>query len=265
MDDESDVEWPEFLYQYRTLEGSGLAYLEQLLLRNELYLGSPARFNDPFDAKVNIDFSHLTVQDWRRFYMGGLKASLSYPKREKEVTRIMKTGHHKDAAKLNAIVSDLQAEVDRLGITCFSEIPTSILMWSHYAASHTGICIQFDHMNPNSLVATAQRVGYSDNYEPLRAFLDNEDRQVELVLLTKASSWSYEREWRIIDIEQGVGIRELPSSAVRGIILGCRMEAPMRESVLSIAAKRPRRVEILQARRSSTKFVLDFEKVIEAV
>ncbi|MEA2561406.1 MAG: hypothetical protein QOH06_2910 [Acidobacteriota bacterium] len=205
MDNESDVELPEFLCQYRTLDGAGLAYLEQLLLKNELYLGSPARFNDPFDAKVNADFSCVAAQDWRRFFMGALKRSqpnLGYPKREKEVTRIMKTGHYKDIARHNAIVSDLQAEVDRLGMACFSEIPTSILMWSHYAASHTGVCVQFDHLNPDSLIATAQRVNYSDDYEPLRAFLDDEGKQVELVFLTKASSWSYEREWRIIDIEQ---------------------------------------------------------------
>ncbi len=221
MDNGSDVELPEFLYQYRTLEGAGLTYLEQFLLRNELYLGSPARFNDPFDAKVNVDFSRATAQDWRRLFMGGLKKAqpnLSYQKREKEVTRIMKTGRYKDAASRNAFISHLQAEVDRLGIACFSEIPTNILMWSHYAASHTGVCVQFDHLNPNSLIATAQRVDYSDDYEPLRALLDDEVRQVEKVFLTKAGCWRYEREWRIIDIEQGVGVRKLPPSAVRGIV-----------------------------------------------
>jgi hypothetical protein len=33
---------------------------------------------------------------------------------------------------------------DRFGILSLSEVPTSLLMWAHYAASHTGIVLEFN-------------------------------------------------------------------------------------------------------------------------
>lgn len=38
----------------------------------------------------------------------------------------------------------------------------------------------------------------------------------------------------------------------------------MREAVLSIVARRTRKIAVLQARKSSTKFAVDLEKVVEA-
>src|SRR5580658_7168634 len=42
---------------------------------------------------------------------------------------------------LTALVADFR---DRIGLLCFSRNWDNLLMWSHYGASHTGICLGFD-------------------------------------------------------------------------------------------------------------------------
>ena len=38
---------------------------------------------------------------------------------------------------------ELQKTANRFRISCFAETPYSILMWSHYARSHQGFCIEY--------------------------------------------------------------------------------------------------------------------------
>ncbi|MGE6292206.1 DUF2971 domain-containing protein [Aeromonas media] len=37
----------------------------------------------------------------------------------------------------------IQMQIDALGITSFSETSRNLLMWSHYASEHKGICIGY--------------------------------------------------------------------------------------------------------------------------
>lgn len=259
---------PESLYRYRRAEGKALDKLKQLVLGHELYLNSPSWFNDPFDAKVDIDFSGAEVQDWRRFFRHTLKAArpdLSYSKREQEVTRSMTRKLYQDPAHLSAMVNDLQTTVDRVGIACFSEIPDNILMWSHYADSHKGVCIEFDRTQDDSIIAKALPVNYSPDYKRIKAFGDDDQKQAKLVLLTKSKDWSYEREWRIIDYEGGVGIRSLHPASMKSIILGCSIEPATRDAILSWLSKRTSKLKALQAKKNNKNYGLDFEVVEIAV
>jgi hypothetical protein len=169
-------------------------------------------------------------------------------------------GNHLAKNYWKKIASDLQAIVDHSGIACFSEIPTNILMWSHYAASHTGVCVGFDNTIHNQIFAEAKQVDYSRNYESLRNLTGDEKRQIEIVFFTKSRDWAYEKEWRILDMKEG-GIRQIPPSTVKTIILGCRMAAHMRAKILSLATKRREKVKILRARKHSSEFALDLEEL----
>lgn len=262
----SDV--PRSLYQYRSVEGKNLGYLKQLILSHELYLGSPAKFNDPFDSKVAVDFTGAKLEDWRRFFRSIVKNTqpkLSYSKREKEVTRIIRLKHYQSPERLQAVEHGLQSDVDKVGVACFSEVSDSILMWSHYAASHTGVCVEFGHTKANSIIALALPITYSADYAPIKAFADDTRRQVELVLLTKSDSWSYEREWRIVDFEAGVGARSLPATAIKSVILGCCIEPAVRSAILSCVFERMPKLLLFQAKKSNRHYGLEFELVEDIV
>lgn len=150
--------------------------------------------------------------------------------------------------------------MDQVGVACFSEVPDSILMWSHYAESHSGVCVEFDHADSKSVIARALPVRYASTYAPAKAFGDSQERQVELFLLTKSVCWSYEREWRICEF-RGPGVQRLPANAIRSIRLGSRIVASDKEMILSWVRQKSAKLQVLQAKKSSREYGLEFEAI----
>ena len=108
-------------------------------------------------------------------------------------------------------------------ITCLTENNDNILMWSHYADSHRGICIEYDvrrivkdpyqiirHLFP--VIYCKQRIIRRDidslvkNHSDLNKaidecyFYENEEPLDDLIplFLIKGDMWQYENEWRIV-------------------------------------------------------------------
>nr|WP_246297259.1 DUF2971 domain-containing protein [Tardiphaga robiniae] len=82
------------------------------------------------------------------------------------------------------------------GLICFSEDWTDPVLWSHYAAKHTGIALGFDI--DESLIS---KVDYSE--KRLKQKLPKGSKAltpdlVKLLVETKFDSWKYEREWRML-------------------------------------------------------------------
>lgn len=102
----------------------------------------------------------------------------------------------------------------QVGIECFTQSPTDILMWSYYADKHTGICVEYDFSKlffslPNAFLFP---VYYSESrpllnleaiYNPETKQICN-DRAVEAFpglmwsWITKSLEWDREKEWRLI-------------------------------------------------------------------
>ena len=82
-------------------------------------------------------------------------------------------------------------------------------MWSHYAESHTGFCVEYDFsgVDPSAFAELPFPVFYSQNRPlvPWKAAFENTKENINhacielmLGLLTKDSAWEYENEWRIL-------------------------------------------------------------------
>ena len=72
-------------------------------------------------------------------------------------------------------VAELDQCVD-MGVFCLTEVPGSILMWSHYATAHTGMCVGFERNKDNAFVndGICLPVTYSRNYltvDTMRIFI----------------------------------------------------------------------------------------------
>lgn len=90
-----------------------------------------------------------------------------------------------------------KAQDSNTGLLCFTKDWTKLLLWSHYADKHKGICLGFDLKQ-----STFQEVEYVN--KRLQPELDDEEQftlpehlQRRLQLL-KASDWCYEEELRIL-------------------------------------------------------------------
>jgi hypothetical protein len=90
---------------------------------------------------------------------------------------------------------------DRWGIYCLTPDPASILMWSHYADNHRGICLEFASDTQHSMFAWARRVIYRCAYP--RLLMHRMDEAPVQILLSKSDHWSYEDEFRIIGTRTG--------------------------------------------------------------
>ena len=247
------------LYKYRNLDGKSRERVERIIKKSRIYLPSARSFNDPFDMKVRFE-RRATDQEVRKFFDDILKrrTHLSQSQRKIEVER--STGKANRPEELARLEKDMQDRIySKLGVLSLSEDPTQILMWSHYAASHAGLCLGFRARDP--LFSEALPVNYQNEYVVLDAIRDAE-RGLQ-VLTTKASIWCYERERRVVDLD-GPRERSFQGESLSTIILGSRMCDTDREDVWGWLEGCRDSVEVLEARESKTKYALDFHEYAPA-
>lgn len=109
--------------------------------------------------------------------------------------------------------------LSKLTVTCFSASGwDNQLMWSHYANSYSGICVEYDFEKMDKFIGFMYPVKYS-SVRPTISLKDlgldefKKDENGKLIkdevnigaifsyLLAKNKCWSYEEEWRIINVE----------------------------------------------------------------
>lgn len=159
----------------------------------------------------------------------------------------------------NGAVEDVQRLLDEMDsklaekmknlflVGCLCTSYKNRLMWSHYADSHKGFCIEYDFSEPEDEVLSKLPlpVFYSENRPlvPWKAAIDNsvenmEEAYAEIMmgLLTKDKEWEYENEWRIL-----IGATEdseFKMPRVSCIYLGASIEKENRDKVIAIAKER---------------------------
>ena len=126
------------------------------------------------------------------------------------------------------------------------------LMWSHYADSHKGFCIEYDYSNlvVDDHTVLPLPVIYSDE-RPLiswKAALNNSPENVEEAvvqftkgLLTKDNIWSYENEWRILI--KATDVSDIPMPRVSCVYLGASISDENRNAILQIAKEKHYKVK----------------------
>jgi hypothetical protein len=136
-----------------------------VFVNKRLFFGYVEDFNDPFEFSINLADSH-------------------YFARQPVIYHSFKHG---------------------FTVFCASEEETKndALLWSHYAQNHQGICIEFTphYDDDNSPFGDLEPVKYrdtvaippSDSHEAIHGYL-------KTVVKTKAACWEYEKEWRVVKL-----------------------------------------------------------------
>jgi hypothetical protein len=203
-------------------------YLTATLCDQKLFFSHPHSVNDPWDCKPCFDHRPLLADPAKRKEMIMYLRSalppeiLNDPRRPILESLILSD----DNALREAVERSSQILIEQIGmrrIYCLTPFPDSTLMWSHYAANHRGICLEFDKNNP--LIAKARPVRYRKTYPEWTPQMSG-DNILELVL-TKSADWHYEREFRLIGTLAAGPLKlegdfvHLPVGALTAIILGC--------------------------------------------
>lgn len=183
------------------------------------------------------------------------------PKVPEESTKKMESLLRDNESLLRVVVERASKDMvtgfsEEFRVYCFGTDAGNLLMWSHYADGHKGICIEFN--TNNNVIGTAYRVEYSNEYPVWR--LDNPDRMS--YLLTKADVWEYEKEYRLIAQQcENTTSKEclatennylkLPENSVLSIIVGCN--GPY-EEVCSLLDEVAPDIPVKKAMRVPNKF-----------
>jgi len=236
---------PQFLYRYRHLQGEHHEWTKRILTDSVLYFASPQTFNDPFDCKVNFrpSFSVCKLKEKYIEILKDLKPHLSLS--ERKIIAIRDVNAHKDNF-ITPMTRDLQNKIDNIGVLSLSATARNVLLWSHYADGHKGLCLKFIVTSDTPFFCPAQPVKYATTY-PKVDICDPIERQVDAFLLTKAIDWKYEEEWRIIDHDPGKGNKSFPEELLVEVIFGAQMEPQNKKAVADWIRGRKKKVELSQA------------------
>ena len=215
---------PAFLYKYYKDQSLNL----DSVMSNKMWYSAPCNFNDAFDCDIAID-EQAIFNNLLPAISGGKTIRKGSP-----AWIQLKSNLHKQITLLENTFADQKSS---MGITCLSEVPDSLLMWSHYANNHRGFCVAYNLLDLNQkLHFSAVPVFYTQDRVCLQSLsldrdkLDKETMRLFIKSITsKSTDWSYEKEWRIIrdeaacgpkwnDKNKGALLDTIPPSS---IILGC--------------------------------------------
>lgn len=252
---------PASIYKYFREDQRSIVAVKE----NKLWYSVPCKFNDVFDCDILIDEKAILN-------------SVLKPFPDKRGVRpgrpVWKEVQKQIAKEIPSLRTTLDGLKTKTGIACFSESDDSILMWSHYANNHRGICVEYDLMkineqlgfSPVPVVYGGERVRFGtiapDKYEA-------ESKRVLIESLTsKSQEWDYEREWRIIRDDGACGSKWDPDKngalleMIRpiSIILGCMTNPELEEEVKAHCIKE--RINLYKMRKSNEQYKLEKEAVL---
>jgi hypothetical protein len=152
----------------------------------------------------------------------------------------------------SSLLSSIREQLnDSFAILSLSEVPDSILMWSHYAESHKGFVLELDATDPffdqktfpNDSLRCVHKVLYEHD-RPSQAHFETKywlrtrkdaskdllEYMAGVLLLTKSSDWAYEQEWRMViplasarKVDAGIHVLDLPPHCILRVIVGSAM------------------------------------------
>jgi hypothetical protein len=240
----NEIEW-KVLYKYRSMEPMSVAFAKSIVVDSKLYFAAASSFNDPFDTLPSASVD-CTIEELKTYYR--ILTDEFDPRRsDDEKAAFIRNMTSKSHAERLEIAREGLAEAATKATLCsLSARPDSVLMWSHYAANHTGICLRF--LFP---ATWAHPVVYAEGRPVLNRIKTTLSAEKDMTgygraLLTKADFWAYEEEWRAL-ATNGPGERPFYPKSLCGIIFGARATTETRDLVASWIEERGIPLDLLDA------------------
>lgn len=232
------------LFKYIDADGA-----KSMLSEATLQFSNSSDFNDPFDCHPSlIDFSVGPNGRGGDYVMNNVRK-----RSEEEHNRLR----------------------NNTWICSLSKINDSLLMWSHYANSHKGVCVELN-MAHACICIGKQRYGriihnmgvevqYKDIIERPKYFKREKDF-VNYQISTKSKDWEYEQEWRLyivdpvqcyVDKKKNKVYPKLTGECFEAIYLGAKISEKDKKEIIRLARKLNNHIKIYQMSINADAFKLD--------
>lgn len=222
-------------------------------------LTRPRQFNDPFELKPYYETHEEFVLPPVK---NATSEQLAWIARQQEII-------NNQVLPPSAKATVLQNATQTIVVLSLAENRDSLLMWAHYAASHTGFLIGFDSNQKILLIDSPHRLMAKVTYTTERPKKTTfEEISNDELLLTKSKEWEYEGEWRILDSlysADGEPPKGAPDcwpfkfnpQAIREVIVGCRSENLIGEIEKILVLPKYKHVTLLKAAQDQKLYKLN--------
>jgi hypothetical protein len=267
----SGTRYPRFLYKF--VRGDRLDALTGFVVSSTVWLSSTLDFNDPFDLRANI---HLVgnLNDKVSFVAGRLRKLEANFANHPDKARARAADLVATGAYLSAMQQTFETEASSFGIACFASArppgvqktgARDILMWSHYALDHKGLCLQFHTRRSPSFFASTRPVEYKDELISIN-WRDRVARgeQIFAALYRKSPVWAHENEYRLSLPSRSRTVEPFRPEALVGIVFGCRAKPELVDTVTDLCAQRGRAglssIRLFRACQATTSYRLRIKR-----
>ena len=238
-----ELNLPKSFYKYRVLDERSIQNIEN----NQIWLAKLSSLNDPFECSLQFDNNaELRIYYATELFQKNSEMKLGFRFSTQEIAQLTTSKEPyttyteiclskgirnikpeellERVHRMFAEGNDLENE--KLKISCFSERNDSLLMWSHYANEHKGICIEYDLAERDIIRPFLSPVYYSDQIFKISTFDELTPIKKIGALLTKCKDWEYEQEWRYTPIKQkGIDIpNKIDAPIPKAVYLGTRFD-----------------------------------------
>ncbi len=267
-----DARPPESLYKFRAWDDYG----KSAIVNREIYFSSPADLNDPFDCRIPVRYDKMSDSEYRQYLQFIIRAN--HPSNsDQEIEKITDEFLEKipertpeNIFRISKISFPYIAET--YGVYSLTRNKDRHLLWSHYADSHKGFCIEWNGeqlleylyslFESNGIPIYFHAVEYSDNDDipiiipPLEPGYEN---HFQKIMINKSKVWRYEKEYRFILIGKSKHIEpHIPESCYSKIYIGCNMPVETEQEVRKAVSEHLSNVPIIKVIRNLETYKLNF-------
>ncbi len=195
---------PRYLYKYRSTKRA-----VEFLKNSCIYFSYYNEFNDPFESACKKILDFTPKQYFNAFQRMGQDFFTSAIKAEE-----IRLGYVDGQDILKQSTDEI---LKGFSYYCMAKEPNNILMWSHYADSHKGVCFKYDLLQDLDTFLITVPVNYNTEYPEFDALNGNPAD----IITKKSTDWEYEQEHRVIKLNAH-GINLVKREALVEIIFGCK-------------------------------------------
>lgn len=208
-------------------------YTFDVIKTERVWMPDPTNFNDPYDCALSLDMKsyHERNSDFHsivRDVMLGKRDRSEIPMSKAPVPGWV----------MSVANEEFRDEQSKFGVCCFSETNLSILMWSHYADNHKGVCIEFEFSEDFLKNSELSKVIYCNEFpkftfDDYRGFSKEEVKnKIRQLITIKAKDWEYEKEWRLIHNEKNTFYPKILK--IKSVLLGVRADQNVKYEIIDL-------------------------------
>lgn len=206
-----DLTKNQTIYKYESFNTA----LCNIIVGGTFMFTHPSNFNDPFDCCEYLFKPELTDQMLQETVNRSFSTELN------EKLEVVK----QNLRESENVAITIKQEKDKYRLSCFSKKRDKVLMWSHYADKHNGICVgfKFPYDHPEKFVLCNAK--YLKKIEPLDGNVSFFEASLHWIT-SKSKLWCYEDEVRAIfktSSMENLELLNFDRTYINEILFGCNV------------------------------------------